>query len=711
MMVRALRGPPKEVNDPPPDQSLTSPPVPSNHPTSSQTPANVCSDEGTLEAFEILNIPDFENLTCDKMAFSMAMAQQISSEPDSIESMGSNSRQVSMQSMEFGETVMSTESLMSGLSLLPVMTSRDELKNLLRQVAAENSTLRETIAQNNLVFKHHTEKLVTWQESVTARQEHEKQKFEETRLFINEIKKENNELKNKLNADAKNNKESNKKEKKSENKKSDKNAENNAALYNLSEQLDNAEQTQVQLSQDLQRVTKEKLELQHQLSGQEVETEALKSENEELKIAGEQANEEKWELNAVNADLQQRLQNTVALSYMQAEGNQSLLQEEMGKMMHQLEEERKVTAKLSKNLELERRKVESLEQRAKSTGRRGSGENKQRRSSLLPEELQDCETRLAASMETYRQRCDNLGSSLASCQSKLEDGGGQYALPDLATEMNKLRKLLNEEKKKSLGETHRLAETNALFDQVYADYITALDILKQAHQDRRMKNQQQAVLENIQETSMKENVDNLTARLMQAEEGMRQGQQKSKQLQERLAQSYLDLEALPLLRAQVEVYQSDFNAEREARERIAGEKGDLMEQVQKLHKRLKIAEASGGVQPNKEAGQSTLNTGPDLRDRIHMLDRGAQGPQPGQEQWERNERLAPQPAGDLRERINMMDREGQQAQIPTTVNRRNFREPDEEEDAEIFNCPKCNKEFRNMQLLQRHVNDCLDRNF
>ena len=79
-----------------------------------------------------------------------------------------------------------------------------------------------------------------------------------------------------------------------------------------------------------------------------------------------------------------------------------MLQEEMGKMMHQLEEERKVTEKLSKNLELERRKVESLEQRAKSTGRRGSGENKVRRSSLLPEELQDCETRLAASMETYR---------------------------------------------------------------------------------------------------------------------------------------------------------------------------------------------------------------------------------------------------------------------------------------------------------------------
>jgi len=106
-----------------------------------------------------------------------------------------------------------------------------------------------------------------------------------------------------------------------------------------------------------------------------------------------------------------------------------------------------------------------------------------------------------------------------------------------------------------------------------------------------------------------------------------------------------------------------------------------------------------------------LNTGPDLRDRIQMLDRGAKpqierGARGEQEQWGGG-----QPGGELRERIHALDREGQQAQIPTTVNtRRNFREPEEEE-GEIFNCPKCNKEFRNMQLLQRHVNDCLDRNF
>ena len=90
-----------------------------------------------------------------------------------------------------------------------------------------------------------------------------------------------------------------------------------SAISPLNQWLSSCKLIQVQLSQDLQRVTKEKLELQNQLSTHEAEIEGIKAENEELKMAAEHANEEKWELNAVNNDLQQRLQQTVALSYMQ----------------------------------------------------------------------------------------------------------------------------------------------------------------------------------------------------------------------------------------------------------------------------------------------------------------------------------------------------------------------------------------------------------
>ena len=43
-----------------------------------------------------------------------------------------------------------------------------------------------------------------------------------------------------------------------------------------------------------------------------------------------------------------------------------------------------------------------------------------------------------------------------------------------------------------------------------------------------------------------------------------------------------ELETIPILRAQVEVYQTDFEAERAAREKIAGEKADVLDELQRL---------------------------------------------------------------------------------------------------------------------------------
>ena len=64
-----------------------------------------------------------------------------------------------------------------------------------------------------------------------------------------------------------------------------------------------------------------------------------------------------------------------------------------------------------------------------------------------------------------------------------------------------------------------------------------------------------------------------------AEDSLRKEQVRHHETRERLSQALLELEALPLLRAQVEVYQADFSAERAARERIAGEKADLEQQL------------------------------------------------------------------------------------------------------------------------------------
>jgi len=562
-----------------------------------------------------------------------------------------------------------------------------DANKLLAEVCKENKRLSQCLEESTRVLKMLELERISQIKS-----------FQRVKESFSQAKKE--EVDSNGVTDAKISRKESKKDKKADKKSETKNAvdnKNNVSLLNLSQQLDVAEEAQAQLSQDLQRVTQEKLEAQNQLASVNLEFETLKSNVEQL-------NRDKWEITQVNNDLQQRLQQTVALAHMQAEGNQSRLQEEVGRMLFQLEEERKVTANLSKNLELERRKVESLEQKAKgNSSTRGSSKGERRRSSLLPDEVRENETRLAQSMELYRQRCDNLGTSLASCQAKLED---ERYCGDLTTEVNKLRKLLAEEKKKVGGENARLGETHALFEQIYLDYNTTMESVKQAQHEKRMKSQQQSVLNNIAESNMRDNVDSMTARLMQAEEALTKERRDNQQAREALAQAALDLEALPLLQAQVEVYQSDFNAERLARERIAGEKADLEEQLRKagIQKQTSMQVGGGGHGGGFEGHQPRGGGGGPMNQYGHGS-RGAAFEGPRSNGLDRG--------GGVRERLNSgAAREQQYDNIPRTVNIRPDPQPEtEEKPAEAFTCPKCNREFRNTTLLTRHVNDCLDRDF
>ena len=74
----------------------------------------------------------------------------------------------------------------------------------------------------------------------------------------------------------------------------------------------------------------------------------------------------------------------------------------------------------------------------------------------------------------------------------------------------------------------------------------------------------------------------MTVRLMAAEEELGRERREHGRTREQLAGAATQLDQLALLEAQLEVYQADFNAEREARERIAGEKADLEEQLRKV---------------------------------------------------------------------------------------------------------------------------------
>lgn len=76
--------------------------------------------------------------------------------------------------------------------------SPPEIENKLSELLQENVRLKETLTQNNISMKQQFNTLATWQEEVTKVHQNHKLKFAETRDLINQLRRENIDLKTKL---------------------------------------------------------------------------------------------------------------------------------------------------------------------------------------------------------------------------------------------------------------------------------------------------------------------------------------------------------------------------------------------------------------------------------------------------------------------------------------------------------------------------------
>ena len=110
-----------------------------------------------------------------------------------------------------------------------------------------------------------------------------------------------------------------------------------------------------------------------------------------------------------------------------------MLQEEVRKLHIALSEERKVTEKLSRNLELEKRRSESLEQKAKNAFRKSSQANTSNTAVFLPEEMRYRDEQLADKMEKYTDQIERVTMSLQECEEKLTGFEIQVKISGLPT--------------------------------------------------------------------------------------------------------------------------------------------------------------------------------------------------------------------------------------------------------------------------------------
>lgn len=215
-----------------------------------------------------------------------------------------------------------------------------------------------------------------------------------------------------------------------------------------------------------------------------------------------------------------------------------------------------------------------------------------------------------------------------------------------------------------------------------------------------VKENVQANYHKVQADEYRHQLDETSARLAEAEEALANARSDAVVLSEKLRRAEVELEAIPILKTQVEVYQADFNTEREERARMASEKQHLSEEVQRLRgqnqlllddlenleRRLGSRESRSppdGVSTAPVLGGSATNGGGGVSfarsSAFNTLAAPGRGPFGASSQQQRTTEVS--------------------SHERTT---RGSSEP------RIYSCPKCFKAFMEFQPLEVHVNQCLD---
>ncbi|XP_015362447.1 NF-kappa-B essential modulator isoform X5 [Marmota marmota marmota] len=324
--------------------------------------------------------------------------------------------------------------------------------------------------------------------------------------------------------------------------------------------------------------------------------------------------------------------------------------EEKEFLMRKFQEARKLVERLSlEKLDLRKQREEALKEvedlklcqqmaedkasvKAQVTSLLGELQESQSRLEAAIKERQDLEGRVRAASEQARQ----LESEREALQQQ-----HSVQVDQLRMQSQSVEAALRMERQAASEEKRKLAQLQVAYHQLFQDY------------DNHIK------------SSMGMQLEDLRQQLQQAEEALVAKQEVIDKLKEEAEQHKIVMETVPVLKAQADIYKADFQAEREAREKLAEKKEHLQEQLEQLQREYSKLKASCQESARIE----------------DMRKRHVEASQPP---------LPPTPA--------------HHSFHPAVPNQR--RSPPEE--PPDFCCPKCQYQAPDMDTLQIHVMECIE---
>lgn len=271
----------------------------------------------------------------------------------------------------------------------------------------------------------------------------------------------------------------------------------------------------------------------------------------------------------------------------------------------------------------------------------------------LFKELQEVHTKLSEAelmKKRLQEKCQALERKNSATPSELNEKQELvYSNKKLELQVESMRSEIKMEQAKTEEEKSRLATLQATHDKLLQEHNKALRTIEE------LTKQQAEKVDKVQ-------LQELSEKLGLAEQALASKQLQMDEMKQTIAKQEEDLETMAVLRAQMEVYCSDFHAERAAREKIHEEKEQLALQLAILLKENNDFE-DGGRQSLMEMQCRHGARTSDSDQQAYLFQRGAE------------------------------DISWQHGQQPRSI--------------PIHSCPKCGEVLPDIDTLQIHVMDCI----
>ncbi|XP_054277446.1 uncharacterized protein LOC128996269 isoform X2 [Macrosteles quadrilineatus] len=459
-----------------------------------------------------------------------------------------------------------------------ISVSVEEIDKRLQEVLHENINLKENLYQTNLAMKQQLSTVRLLQDKALETQKQHQAKFEETKALILKLGSEKSELQEKY--------------------------------IKLSEELNKVKEENKELSEKNVQLSGEAT----RLMGRNGNLMKLSSMQEDMIISAErkmslQATNKETELREVVDQLTRKLE-AVERARRQQEFDIDKLQAQLARSTQDLTETQRRLAHTEQALET----AQAIP--VKSENSLHYGEKLTKYEGLLKQ--------FKSSIQEEHSRFNSLNSWLT-----MTDPTGNSA----QFEITELRHLLAEEQAQSVSRKEKLYQTVATIHEMLGDFQQLGEELERVRADHAVKESHGLAYDELQKKGFREQIDSLTAKLVEREEALAISERHLSSLQEAvrlqndekkegaeiatlkeqvnnlvgqvtakdeelkaktdemealktdMQKLRVDCDTIPVLEEQAKIYQADFEAERKSRETLVAEKERLVEDLRHLQRR------------------------------------------------------------------------------------------------------------------------------